>query len=145
MSLRPYLLQSFTTWTLQNSSKMKRTATAPKESEITKKTKKTKDFSKLTVNYTGIRDGETIVGVNYNQTDGVEMLIRATALYHPIDECPPNVIRDQFKRLAFFSKMTFEERKDYLAENLRAYKSGKENHLTTLSLSNLPKFNPNTL
>ena len=108
---------------------MKRTATAPKESEITKKTKKTKDFSKLTVNYTGIRDGETIVGVNYNQTDGVEMLIRATALYHPIDECPPNVIRDQFKRLAFFSKMTFEERKDYLAENLRAYKSGKENHL----------------
>lgn len=106
--------------------KMKRTVAAPEKNKVTKKAK---TFAKLSVNYTGIRDSETLVGCNYNQTDGVEMKVRAALPYYPIDECPPNVVRDQLKSLEFFSKMTFEERTKWLNDNRKSYKSAVENHL----------------
>ncbi len=106
---------------------MKRTATkALKDDTVTKKPKK---MIHLSVNYTGIRDGETIIGCNPLQTRGVEMEIRATHTYYPIDECPPHVVRDSYKQLEFFSKMSLEERKTWLAENMKKYNPCKENHL----------------
>lgn len=87
-------------------------------------TKKPKLFKHLSVNFTGIRDGETIVGCNPLQSSDVEMEIRATLPYHPIDQAPVNIIRDRFKQLAFFSEMTLEERQAWLSENIKSYVSG---------------------
>lgn len=106
---------------------MKRTAAKDLKDKTV--TKKPKLFKRLTVNYTGIRDGETIIGCNPLQTSYVEMEVRAAHTYYPIDECPAHIVRDQFKQLEFFSKMSLAERQTWLTDNRKSYKSGKENHL----------------
>ena len=93
-----------------------------------KTTPKSKKMVNLSVNYTGIRDGETIVGCNPKQTRGVTMLVRGSP-YYPIDMAEDRVVRDQFSQLEFFSKMSFKERKEWLETNIRQYKTNKENHL----------------
>lgn len=93
---------------------------------VAKKT--TKKMVNLSVNYTGIRDGETLVGCNPKQTRGVTMLVRGST-YYPIDMADDRVIRDQFSQIEFFSKMSLIERKQWLEANIRQYKVGKENHL----------------
>lgn len=85
----------------------------------------------LTVNMTGIRDGEIIEGINANQTKGVIMSVKAVKEYFPVDVASDELIRDQMKNVAFFSTMTFDERKDWITANLKSYVGlgTKENHL----------------
>lgn len=92
--------------------------------------KQSKLKSNLSINFTGVRDGETLIGVDgEKQSAGVEMEIRATSMYHPINASEDNVVRDRFKQIEFFSGMTFAERKEWLALNTYSYTSNKENHL----------------
>lgn len=108
---------------------MKRTASEDvKDKTPTKKSKAVKKMSNLSINYTGVRDGETIIGCNFNQTSGVEMIVKGDT-YHPIDECSTNIVRDQFKQFEFFSKMSLAEREKWLVDNRRSYRSSKENHM----------------
>lgn len=96
---------------------------------VSDKSKKKRKSTAMTVNFTGIRDGETIVGNNPNQTKGVEMLVKG-ATYYPIDCASDEMLRDQFKSVAFFSTMSFKERQEWMTENLKKYQApSKENHL----------------
>lgn len=107
---------------------MKRTATPIENEEKTKKSKQV-SYKHLSVNFTGIRDGETLIGCNPLQTSDVEMEVKTVQLYHPIDECPTTLVRDRFKAVEFFAKMSLQEREAWLAENRRSYVTNKENHL----------------
>lgn len=95
-----------------------------------KKAKKALPPNALTINYTGVRSGEILLGVNPNQTLGVEMQIRSKRLYHPLAKPEERIIRDRFNKLAFFSEMNYEARVNWLNENIRSYgPRSKENHL----------------
>lgn len=107
---------------------MKKTKRSDDEN-ISVKQKKVKSTA-LTVNFTGIRDGEIIIGNNPNQTKGVEMMVKNTVPYYPIDRAGDELVRDQFKSVAYFSTMTFDERQAWISTNIKTYKApGKENHL----------------
>lgn len=109
------------------SDKSKKSKRPVVEEEVTKK-KKVKT-SLATINFTGIREDEIIVGVNPTGTAGIEMQVKGVT-YYPIDLATEEMLRDQFKSIEFFSTMSLQERKDWSVANVKKYQApGKENHL----------------
>jgi hypothetical protein len=86
----------------------------------------------LTINYTGVRSGETLLGVNPNQSLGVEMQVRLPRLqlYHPLAKPDDAAVRDRFNALPFFSDLSYAQRQAWLDMNVGAYATrNRENHL----------------
>lgn len=97
----------------------------------TKKVKRVDLVGVLTINFTGVRDGEVVCGTNPNQSKGVEMRVRHDRLYHPLEKAAEHLIRDKFNHLAFFRAMSYEERVAWIDANVATYGArNKENHLS---------------
>jgi superfamily II DNA or RNA helicase len=111
--------------------KSKRRDSEEDEEEQQQQTKKKAKVEKavvVSIDYTGIRDGEVIEGVK-TQSIGVNMLIKGS--YYPIHDIDVQYVRDKFSVFPFFSGKTLEERLDWLKENKKIYQPPKkENHLT---------------
>ena len=74
----------------------------------------------MSISYTGIRDGETIIGSpGHKQTKGTVMKIKG--FYPPyfefVKNIDPLILRDEFNNISFFSGMTPVQRLEWLIEN----------------------------